>query len=147
MLEKLRKRLPGRSEAELLAIKSILDMYSITPTIHNLDGKGFLFQDLKGRTARVVLGSWKKKDVYIQDPCADIMILNLDGLNVGWIESSKLEDLEDRFVVELKSLAPMPDTFSFDQKCAHLIEHGGFYDGGRSWECIGCGMELIFNAN
>lgn len=146
MLERLRKRLPNKSKEELLAINSILETYNITPTINNLDGKGFLFEDLKGRTARVMVGFWKKKEVYIQDPCADIMILNLDGLNVGWIESSKLEDLEDRFVVKLSTLLPMPDSFSFDQRCAHLAEHGGFFEG-KHWTCCNCGVELIFNAN
>ena len=144
MIEKLKKRLPNSSQEELEAINSVIDAYGIAPSIDNLDGHGFLFKDLKGRTARVCVGAWKKKDVYIADPLAEITIVNLSGVTTGWIESSKLEDLEDRFVVELKSLNPMPETFSFDQKCSHLQEHGGIYEG-EFWICLGCNRSLIFN--
>lgn len=144
MKEKLRRRLPDASVEEIDAIYSIIERYNIEPTIHNLDGLGFLFKDLKGRTARVCLANWRKRDVYIQDPEADIAIISLGGIITGWIERSKLEDLQDRFVVELKALSPLPDTFSFDQKCAHLQEHGGIYEG-ESWVCFGCNRSLIFN--
>ena len=65
-------------------------------------------------------------------------------MNSGWIEFSKLENLDDRFLAEIKSLSPMPDIFSFDQKCPHLTEYGGYYDG-EYWNCFGCGIKLVFN--
>ena len=144
MKEKLRKRLPSLSEDEIDAIHNIIQKYNIEPTIRNLDSHGFLFTDLKGRTVRICMAKWRQKEIYISNPFADIVVVNLDGMIVGWIESSKIEDLEDRFVIKLASLSPLPEKFSFDQKCAHLEDHGGYCEDGQ-WICFNCGIGIIFN--
>jgi len=144
LLYKLQKRLPKAPKSEITGIANVLEKYDITPTIDSLDGKGYLFKDLKGRTARVREGSWRGTVLYVADPQADIVIVMTEGIMAGWIESEKLENLEDRLAVKLGNLTPLPEEFSFDQKCAHLQVHGGFYDGDN-WICYGCERELVFN--
>jgi len=144
MKDRLRKRLPEATEVEIDTLALLLERYEIEPTVKNLDEGGFVFFDDRGRTARLRLGTWRRGLIYLSDPAADVVILSIDGMIAGWIESSKLEDLEDRFAVDIKSLSPLPGTFSFVQQCSHLVDHGGFYEGD-SWECIGCGTRLVFN--
>lgn len=144
MEDKLRRRLPDASDEEIFCLASILSTYSISPTIKNLDSTGFLFTDARGRTARVCVGDWRQTEIYIKDPKAEIAIICVDSIILGWIESNKLEDLEDRFVVAKNVLSPMPDTFSFDQKCSHLEDWGGIHNG-KNWLCLGCNGELVFN--
>ena len=89
-------------------------------------------------------GQLRDRSVHIKHPYSDIVIVYSDGLLAGWTTRDKLDDLEDRVSIDIKSLNPMPDSFSFKQTCAHLSEHGGFYDG-EFWECAGCQQRLVFN--
>jgi len=144
IVERLEKRLPQAPREEIIGIANILERYEITPTIEALDGKGYLFTDLRGRTARVRAGSYRGQTLYIEDPLSDVAVIMTEGLMAGWIETEKLENLDDRFAVKLGNLYPLPDIFSFDQQCGHLQIHGGFYNG-IDWICFGCERELVFN--
>lgn len=126
------------------AIMQVIDLYGLELTVNNLDADGLILWDHKGRSVRVTVGQWRNKTVHIQAPNSDIAIVVTSGIMGGWIESEKLEYLEDRCIVDLKVLSPMPDEFQFDQYCGHLSDHGGFSEG-EMWNCFGCGKALVFN--
>lgn len=142
--DRLRKRLPGASNEELDAIMTVLDKYDLTLTIQNLDEQGLVLFDTKGRSVRISVSEWRNQEAHIAEPATDITIVSTAGILAGWIESHKLENFEDRCIVPLKSLAPMPSDFCFDAYCSHLVDHGGFFEG-ENWECAGCGRLLVFN--
>lgn len=144
MFDKLKARLPNASVSEIETIVKISETYNLEPTVRNFDGLGFLFRDLRGRTARVCEASYRGSSLHVKQPKTEIAIIALDGIVAGWIETDKLEDLEDRLIVNQSSLNKMPEIFSFDQECAHLTVHGGFYEG-KYWTCIGCERQLVFN--
>ena len=144
MRDRLKKRLPDATEEMLDVIMQVIDTYDLELTIKNLDTDGLILWDSKGRSVRIVFGSWRNKTVHIPVPNSDIAIVATAGIIGGWIESEKLEYLEDRCIVDLKMLYPLPDTFCFDQYCGHLTDHGGIYEG-EFWECLGCGKLLVFN--
>lgn len=144
MRERLKKRLPEATEEELDGYMRIIDQYGLELTVKNLDAQGLVLQDSKDRTVRITFGQWRNKTVHVPSPESDIAIVFTGGILGGWIESSKLEFLEDRYIVNLKMLNPMPEDFCFDQHCSHMVEHGGFYEG-EWWVCAGCQKELVFN--
>lgn len=146
MRERLRKRLPEAKDAEIDVLAGIVEDYNLTLTVKNLDASGLILFDQKGRSVRVSFGEWRSRTVHIPAPESDITIAVVSGIISGWIESDKLEYLEDRCIVDLKILNPMPDEFVFDQYCSHLVDHGGFWEGDF-WECAGCGKSLVFNDN
>lgn len=144
MRDRLRKRLPNAKDDEIDILAKVVEDYALTLTVKNLDTQGLVLFDTKGRSVRVAFGEWRNKTVHIPVPESDIAIVITGGIIGGWIESEKLEFLEDRCIVDLNILHPLPTDFCFDQYCSHLVEHGGFYEG-EFWECFGCGKELIFN--
>lgn len=144
MRDRLKKRLPAATDEQLDVIMNIIDTYDLELTINNLDAQGLVLWDTKNRSVRITFGQWRNKTVHIPAPESDIAIVATSGIIGGWIESPKLEYLEDRCIVDLKILSPMPDTFCFDEYCSHLTEHGGIYEG-EFWICCGCGRELIYN--
>ena len=144
MRERLKKRLPEATEEHLDGYMRVIDQYGLDLTIKNLDAQGLVLWDTKGRSVRVTFGEWRNKTVHVPPPESDIAIVITGGIIGGWIESEKLEFLEDRCIVDLNILHPLPTDFCFDQYCSHLVEHGGFYEG-EFWECFGCGKELVFN--
>lgn len=144
MKDRLKARLPNATDQEIDNIAELLSRYNIQPSVKNIDQFGFRFEDLKGRSVRLRVGEWRDRTVHIQQPEADVVIVSVSGIISGWIETAKLEDLQDRRIVELKSLNPMPDIFSFDQTCSHLSDWGGFFEGDY-WQCANCNRRLIFN--
>ena len=143
-LNSLKKRLPKASDSEVEKIGIIAERYSVEPTIMNFDGHGFRFIDDAKRTVRVCDGNFRDDVIHVKKPHSDIAVVFADGMLSGWIQSSKLTDIEDRMLVNPKSLNPMPDDFNFRQPCSHIEDHGGFYDG-ELFQCAGCGQVLVFN--
>ena len=141
--QKLAKRLKNATEADIDLIVNIINKYDLDVSVRNFDNHGLFFLD-GSSTVRVMNGQLRDRSVHIKHPYSDIVIVYSDGLLAGWTTRDKLDDLEDRVSIDIKSLNPMPDSFSFKQTCAHLSEHGGFYDG-EFWECAGCQQRLVFN--
>lgn len=144
MRDRLKARLPKASDEQIELIADILERYEIKPTVKNLDTQGFKFFDLKNRVVRALVGEWRGDYIHVPVTDADTVIISTGGIIAGWIETSKLENLEDRFLIDIKSLFPMPNEFSFDQQCAHLSVHGGIYEG-EYWLCLGCSKHLVYN--
>ncbi len=143
MRDRLKKRLPDATEEQLDGFVRIIEQYGLELTVKNLDARGLVLRDSKDRTVRITFGQWRNKTVHVPPPESDIAIVFTGGILGGWIESEKLEYLEDRCIVDLNILNPMPEDFCFDQYCSHLVDHGGFYSGSL-WECASCGKELVF---
>ncbi len=145
MFQNLKQRLPDASDAELNALVAIIDLFNLEPTVDNFDSHGFLFRDSKQRSVRVRIGTLRKgSEIWIENPYSDIVIVFVEGMMLGWCNTSRLEDLEDRMSTSSKSLNPMPNDFNFAEPCAHLTVHGGISEGS-AWICLGCGRKLIFN--
>lgn len=143
MKESLQRRLPKASHSFIEQLANILTQYQIAPTVKNIDEHGFSCPDLKGRNVRFVDGELRNKSIYIPRVSADILVIITQGLIAGWCDMRHVIDLEDRFEVLTKTLAPLPDKFEFDQDCSHLSDHGGITVDGK-WECLGCGKLLVF---
>jgi len=141
--EKLKKRLKDKTDIEIDHILHIVDKYSLPMTIRNFDSNGLVLFDDRNHTVRVVEGNLTDSSIHIKNPKSDVVIIYCDGLLAGWCNSDKMSDLTDRMSIDRQSLTAMPDTFRFIQGCAHLSEHGGFYDG-EYWECANCGERLVF---
>lgn len=132
----------GKPPEEVRSIMNIVDKYNIKPTIRNFDQYGFLLRDKRKRTVRISHGKYRYKNIHIQDPKADIVIVFADDMLIGWIESGKLQDIEDRMLVDVKAINPMPPDLDFKKLCPHLEVHGGFLEDGY-WTCAGCGLRLV----
>ena len=145
MKEELRKRLPKVSDELINYIVLVIEKYDLKITVNEFDQYGLLLKDKGGKSVRVVRGEarYDSKTIHLPNPRSDIVIIFFEGILAGWIESDKLEDLQDRFSIGIKNLNPMPETFQFKQTCEHISVHGGFYDG-ENWECAGCGMYLVY---
>ena len=141
--EKLRERLRAPEQA-VEQIAHIIEKYDINVTIRNFDDYGIFFRAADKKNVRVVTGNMRDTTIHIPNPHSDIVIIYVDGLLAGWIDYEKLDDLQDRMSVDLKSLNPMPDVFLFRQGCEHMSVHGGIYTGD-SWTCLGCNQRLVFN--
>ena len=146
MIDRLKKRLPSASDEHLNALYFLINKYQIEPKLKNLDSSGFLFIDDLGQTVRCLVADWRGKSLYLkEDPKADIVVIYVQGgLFCGWVETSKLENLDDRFVVSNLSLTPLPDSYAFLPACAHMTQHGGFSENGGPWVCFNCEQELVF---
>lgn len=140
--EKLSKRIADPKTLE--STISIIEKYNLEVNIRNFDRSGISFKDLKKRKVRVLSGEWRNRMVHITKPDAEIIILYIDGILSGWISKDKIEDLGDRFTLDVKSLNPMPEIFSFDEQCPHMEIYGGFFLED-TWECAGCEQRLVFN--
>lgn len=142
MKDRLRYRLPQASEEEIETYYQIVTQYDLKLTLDNLDTRGLILFDRQGRRVRISFGSWRNKSIIIPSPDADVVIGVVDGMIGGWVPVSKIENLEDISILDLKMLNPMPEEFDFSEKCAHMMMHGGFLRDGF-WECAGCDQRLI----
>ena len=142
MKDRLKKRIPTLTESEAEYLAQLVESFGLNLTIKNLDEHGLILQDLKGRSVRPIFATWRSGSAHLKNPYADIVIIIIDGLIAGWIESERLEDAEDRFIVDLKLLHKMPTIFSFDRICPHLSVYGGILND-KFWECLGCGERIV----
>jgi len=142
--EVLLKRLKGANEELVDWIYQIAQRYRLQINIRNFATGRFLFTDIKGRSVAVSIGVVQNGWVIIDDPRADVAVIAVDGMVVGWIDSGSLLPRGSQVSVKLKALHPMPDKFDFSKRCPHMSVHGGWYTG-EDWECLGCGQVLPFN--
>lgn len=145
-LERIRERLSKKHQDEIENIISIISKYNLKVTVRNFDQFGCYFRDEQKRKVRIVSGNIRNGFIHTIHPNADIAVIFIDSLLSGWIETVKMEDLQDRMSVNVQSLHQMPEIFSFNQQCPHLDVYGGFYEG-EYWECAGCGERLVFSDN
>lgn len=136
----LRERLTA-SEEDIENALSILDRYSLELSVNNFDRQGLLLRDSQGRTVRILSGENRDGSVHLPHTKSDIVIIFLEGMCLGWVELSRMEDLKDRYILDIKSSSPMPEEFTFKQECSHMSIHGGWTDG-VSWYCLGCEQKL-----
>lgn len=145
LFKKLSKRIQAKPD-DIKRIIAIVNKYDLNLNIRNFDSHGVIFRDEQGKTVRILNGVVRNGFIHTKNPNADVAIIFIEDLVAGWIESSKMEDLDDRMSINVKSLHVMPDSFVFKQQCPHLDVYGGFYEG-EYWECIGCGERLVFSDN
>src|SRR5690606_14936000 len=98
--EKLANRLKSSPE-ELDNIMELLHKYGIVPTIRNFDSQGLILFDGRGKSVRICFGNYREKMIHIQDPQTDIAVVYAGGVLCGWIEREKLQDIQDRMLVDV----------------------------------------------
>jgi hypothetical protein len=127
-------------------IKSVAEKYEIDLNVNHLTINGAVFEDSQGRKIGVCHGDIRGNLIHTGSPYAEIMILGTkDGILLGWIDSSKMSDASDRFLVSVKSLNAMPSEFRFAQPCPHLSVYGGYLDiEENNWRCFGCDTVIPF---
>jgi hypothetical protein len=102
--------------------------------------EGVVVHDQANRSIGITYGLIRGIFVHTGTPYADIMVIGTkDGILLGWIQSDKMTDANDRFLVSVKALNPMPTTFNFAQPCPHMSVYGGYLDNiEKNWRCFGC---------
>jgi len=125
---------------------SLIERYSLSPTVDDITSRGALFRDLAERKIGVCYGEIRGNLIHTTEPYADIMVVgSKDGLLLGWITSDKMSDASDRFLVPAKALNAMPKAFMFAQPCPHMSVYGGFLDvEENNWRCFGCDTIIPF---
>lgn len=125
---------------------SLIERYSLSPTVDDITSRGALFKDLDNRKIGVCYGEIRGNLIHTTDPYADIMVVgSKDGLLLGWITSDKMSDASDRFLVPAKALNAMPKTFKFAQPCPHMSVYGGYLDvEENNWRCFDCDTIIPF---
>lgn len=127
-------------------IASVVERYQLKMSVDNINKHGAAFDDLDGRCIGIAHGNIRGNLLHTGKPYCDIMILGTaEGMQLGWIESSKMSDAQDRFLVPVKALNPMPQEFRFAQPCPHLSVYGGYIDpSDGNWRCFGCDLSIPF---
>lgn len=74
----------------------------------------------------------------------DILVLCDSTMILGWTTRDDVSQLDPEiFLLNSKSLQPMPTDFDFSQACPHMSVFGGFWISETDvWECFGCGQHL-----
>ena len=128
------------------SIVNFVELYNIEQKIDDFVADGICATDISGRTVSVIHGTIREGVVHLPiKPYTDITVVAVDdAMFIGWIRSDKIKDADDRFILNVKSLSPMPREFDFAQTCAHMSEWGGWFVDGN-WECAGCGQQVILN--
>jgi hypothetical protein len=145
-IERIKIRLSEKSPDTVEQIIYILDKYNLSFSIRNFDQCGVFLRDEQNRKLRVFNGDKRNDFIHIPVFNGDVAIIFVEGLLCGWTEKEKMDNLEDRMSISVKSLHKMPTTFVFNHQCPHMHVYGGFYEG-EFWECVGCGERLVFNDN
>lgn len=127
-------------------VASLIEKYSLSTTVDNVTVAGALFTDGAGRSVGVCHGEVRGNLIHTSSPYADIMVVGAgDGVLLGWIDANKMTDAADRFLVPVKALNSMPQTFRFTQKCPHMSVYGGYLDRSEGhWRCFGCDSLIPF---
>lgn len=127
------------------AVGAFLNRFGTTVTLDELCNEGVVLRDRGGRTVAPGYGVIREQMIHTGQPYAEIMVIVLDGgVLAGWVRAEAMLPAEDRFLVPVKALNPMPDTLDFVQPCPHMSVYGGIYTDDRAgWECLGCGQTII----
>lgn len=118
-------------------ILQVVDRYDLEPNIRNFDQFGFILTDASKRTVRIAVGKYRDDVIHLPRLNADVGVVFVDQMCLGWVESTTLMDAGDILIAKTKMIQPMPDTFDFNKTCPHLETYGGFLEGDY-WECAGC---------
>lgn len=121
-------------------ISSLISRYNLDLNVDNMVREGVVVADLNGRKVGAAFGMVRGGLVHTGKPYADIMVIGTkDGLMIGWLQADKMTDANDRFLVSLQALNPMPVKFDFAQPCPHMSVYGGYLDvEEQNWRCFGC---------
>jgi hypothetical protein len=127
-------------------VNSLINKYSLSVTVDNVTPAGVLFTDQLGKRIGVCTGEVRGNLIHTSAPYADIMVVGTSqGLLLGWVESERMSDATDRFLVPVKALNSLPSTFGFAQKCPHMSVYGGYLDRSEGhWRCFGCDSLIPF---
>lgn len=140
-MQDLKLRLEKRGISNPDTIVQIVDRYNLKPNIRNFDSYGFILRDDERRSVRVLSGKYRDDVIHLPRVNADIAVVFVDEMLLGWVSAEEIIDAEDRVMIKTKMIESMPDSFSFKKTCPHLEEYGGFLEGDY-WECAGCGKEI-----
>ena len=129
------------------SIVNFADLYNVKPKIEDFVSDGLIFYDVFGRSVCVINGSIREGMVHLfAKPYADITVVCVDSMFIGWVRSDKIRNAGDRFIFNSKSLSSMPKDFNFAQSCAHMSEWGGWFNrDDNNWECFGCGQQIVLS--
>jgi hypothetical protein len=123
----------------------IVQRYNLSLTVDNINEHGLILEDISGKSVGVRDGELRGNLIHASAPYADITVIMAKGLMLGWIQSEKMTDAGDRFLISAQALNPMPDSFHFTQPCPHLSVHGGYLDlDEKNWRCFGCDKIIPF---
>ena len=123
----------------------IVQRYNLSLTVDNINEYGLILEDISGKSVGVRDGELRGNLIHASAPYADITVIMAKGLMLGWIQSEKMTDAGDRFLISAQALNPMPDSFHFTQPCPHLSVHGGYLDlDEKNWRCFGCDKIIPF---
>lgn len=127
------------------AVGAFLNRFGTTVSVDQLCNEGVVLSDLSGRKVAPAYGVIREQMIHTGQPYAEIMVIVLDGgVIAGWVRAESLMFAEDRYIVPVKALNPVPDTFDFAQPCPHMSVYGGIYtDDMPGWQCLGCGQTII----
>lgn len=127
------------------AVGAFLNCFGKTVNLDELCNEGVVLTDRGGRKVAPSYGVIRGEMIHTGQPYAEIMVIILDGgVLAGWVRSETMMFAEDRYLVPVKALNPIPDAFDFVQPCPHMSVYGGIYTDDRpGWECLGCGQTII----
>ena len=124
-------------------IESFVNLFGVTVSVDDLCNEGIVLKDQAGRKVAPAHADQRGDMFHTGKPYADIMVIGVGGILVGWCHATSMVDVGDRFLVPVKALYPLPKTFNFVQPCAHLSVHGGVSRTPTTWECLGCSIEIV----
>ena len=125
---------------------SLVERYGLDVAMDNMTADGVVVHDFQDRKVGAAFGVVRGGLVHTGKPYADIMVIGTrDGLLIGWLQAEKMTDANDRFLVSLQALNPMPAKFDFAQPCPHMSVYGGYLDNEENnWRCFGCDKIIPF---
>jgi hypothetical protein len=125
---------------------SLVERYGLDVQMDDFTADGVVVHDAHDRKVGAAFGVVRGGLVHTGKPYADIMVIGTrDGLLIGWLQAEKMTDANDRFLVSLQALNPMPTKFDFAQPCPHMSVYGGYLDNEENnWRCFGCDKIIPF---
>ena len=130
--------------AELVEV--FVEKYHLNVSIDSVKNGRVFFTDLNGKSVSIYLSDIRSGKLHCVNPASDILVFATGDppMFIGWTFRENLQDADDRFLVGVKVLYNLPDTFVFVRPCPHMEEFGGFYnETDGAWECFGCGSQLV----
>ena len=127
------------------ALEAFCEQYHPSMDVEkNFSASGPLFFDDKRTSVAVIAAENRSGMLYCKAPYTTVSVLHTGGMIRGWIQSDKMIDADDMFLVPLSSLEAMPSKFDFAVSCPHLSVYGGFQTVGENfWTCFNCGKPLV----
>lgn len=129
------------------ATKGFLERYNPTLDVkRNFTARGWIFFDQSSYSVSILPASLREGMLYVPEPYTDISVFERKGMVLGWIQSDKIIDAGDLWMVPKDSLEAMPAELKFAVSCPHLSVYGGWLDQDHDyWTCFGCGKRIVFS--